>query len=344
MKHFFSAATLALSVSLSAHASDKQLNLYTWSEYIPQDVLNQFTKETGIEVNVTTYESNEAMFAKLKLTHGKGYDVVVPSTYYISMMAKDGLLQKLDKSALSNFKNLDPSLLNKSYDPANQYSVPYFWGSTAIGVNADVIDPKTITSWKDLFNPKYKGQLLLTDDVREVFQIGLVLNGYSANATSEAQIKQAYETLKPLVANTQVFNSDAPRMPYLSGDVNIGMIWNGEAYMANQEGGHIAYIYPKEGAIFWIDSFAIPSGAEHVTAANKFINFMMRPEVAKACVEYVGYATPNVPGRALLPKKLRDSSIIFPDKETVAKGQFQTDVGDAIGIYEKYWTKLKTGH
>ncbi|WP_115718674.1 extracellular solute-binding protein [Gallaecimonas mangrovi] len=340
-------ALFAMALGLSAFAAkadDKQLNLYVWSEYIPQDVIDNFTKETGIEVNVTTYESNEAMFAKLKLTKGAGYDVVVPSTYYISMMSKDGLLKKLDKSQLPNLKNLDPNLLNKEYDPGNQYSVPYFWGSTAIGVNADDIDPKTIHSWKDLFDPKYKGRLLLTDDVREVFQIGLTLNGYSANSTDPKQIEKAYETLKPLVANTQVFNSDAPRLPYLSGDVDIGMIWNGEVYMANKEGGHLAYIYPKEGAIFWVDSFAIPSHAEHTTAALKFINYMMRPEVAKECVEYVGYATPNLAGKALLPDALKNSKVIFPDKETVDKGQFQTDVGPAISIYEKYWTKLKTGH
>lgn len=338
---------LALMLGLSAFAAqaqDKELNLYVWSEYIPDDVIENFTKETGIEVNVTNYESNEAMFAKLKLTNGAGYDVVVPSTYYISVMSKDGLLQKIDKSKLDNFKNLDPALLNKPYDPNNQYSVPYFWGSTAIGVNADEIDPKTITTWKDLFKPEYKGRLLLTDDVREVFQIGLTLNGFSANTTDPKEIEKAYETLKPLVANTQVFNSDAPRLPYLSGDADIGMIWNGEVYMANKEGGNLAYVYPKEGAIFWVDSFAIPSHAEHTEAALKFINYMMRPEVAKECVEYVGYATPNLPGKALLPDALKNSKVIFPDKATVDKGQFQTDVGDAIGIYEKYWTKLKTGH
>ncbi|WKE67313.1 extracellular solute-binding protein [Gallaecimonas kandeliae] len=339
-------ALLALAMgaaAFGAQAADKTLNLYVWSEYIPEEVIDNFTKDTGIEVNLTTYESNEAMFAKLKLTEGAGYDVVVPSTYYISLMQKDGLIQKLDKSKLANFKNLDPALLNKAYDPGNQYSVPYFWGSTAIGVNTDDIDPKAITSWKDLFKPEYKGKLLLTDDVREVFQIGLKLNGYSANSTDPEQIKKAYETLKPLVANTQVFNSDAPRMPYLSGDVDIGMIWNGEVYMANKEGGKLAYVYPKEGAIFWVDSFAVPSHAEHPDAALQFINYMMRPQVAKACVEYVGYATPNVPGRALLPDELKNSPVIFPSKDIVAKGEFQTDVGDAISLYESYWTKLKTG-
>lgn len=339
-----SLAALAMTLAaFGAQAEDKELNLYVWSEYIPEDVIEAFTKETGIEVNLTTYESNEAMYAKLKLTNGAGYDIVLPSTYYISMMQKDGLLQKLDKQKLGNMKNLDPALLDKSYDKGNHYSVPYFWGSTSIGVNAEEIDPKTITSWKDLFKPEFKGRLLLTDDVREVFQIGLALNGHSANTTDEAQIKQAYETLKPLIANTQVFNSDAPRLPYLSGDVDIGMIWNGEVYMANNEGGNLAYIYPKEGAIFWVDSFAVPSHAEHPDAAHRFINYMMRPEVAKACVEYVGYATPNLPGKALLPDELKNSPVIFPDAATVAKGEFQTDVGDAIGLYESYWTKLKTG-
>lgn len=321
----------------------EQVVVYNWSEYIPEDTLEKFKKETGIEVVYSTYESNETLYTKLKLMKGEGYDVVVPSTYYVSKMAKEGLLQKVDKSKLDNFKNLDPDLLNKSFDPNNEYSVPYLWGSTGIGINAADIPVDSITGWQDFWNPKFKNQLLLTDDVREVFHMALRIKGYSANTTDEAQIKEAYEYLKELMPNVRVFNSDAPREPFLSGDVSLGMIWNGSVVQAQEDNDDIQYIYPKEGAVFWMDSFVIPAGAKHVENAHKFINFMLKAEIAKDCVDYVGYATPNKAGKALLDDETASDPTIFPDAETLAAGEFHTDVGDAVLIYDKYWQLLKAG-
>lgn len=321
----------------------EQVVVYNWSEYIPEDTLEKFKKETGIEVVYSTYESNETLYTKLKLMKGEGYDVVVPSTYYVSKMAKEGLLQKVDKSKLDNFKNLDTDLLNKSFDPNNEYSVPYLWGSTGIGINAADIPVDSITGWQDFWNPKFKNQLLLTDDVREVFHMALRIKGYSANTTDEAQIKEAYEYLKELMPNVRVFNSDAPREPFLSGDVSLGMIWNGSVVQAQEDNDDIQYIYPKEGAVFWMDSFVIPAGAKHVENAHKFINFMLKAEIAKDCVDYVGYATPNKAGKALLDDETASDPTIFPDAETLAAGEFHTDVGDAVLIYDKYWQLLKAG-
>lgn len=317
--------------------------VYNWSEYIPEDTLEKFKKETGIEVVYSTYESNETLYTKLKLMKGEGYDVVVPSTYYVSKMAKEGLLQKVDKSKLDNFKNLDPDLLNKSFDPSNEYSVPYLWGSTGIGINVRDIPMDSITGWQDFWDPKFKNQLLLTDDVREVFHMALRIKGYSANTTDEAQIKEAYEYLKELMPNVRVFNSDAPREPFLSGDVSLGMIWNGSVVQAQEDDEDIQYIYPKEGAVFWMDSFVIPAGAKNVANAHKFINFMLKAEIAKDCVDYVGYATPNKAGKALLDDETASDPTIFPDAETLAAGEFHTDVGDAVLIYDKYWQLLKAG-
>jgi len=335
-------APLLIFCAVSAQAAEK-LVIYNWSEYLPEGVLEQFTKETGIAVDYTTFESNEVMYSKLKLLKGKGYDVVVPSTYYIAKMSKEGLLQPLDKSKLPGIKHLNPALLDKPYDPGNQYSVPYMWGSTGIGINTEAVDKKSITGWADLWDPKWKGKLLLTDDVREVFHMALRINGHSANSTNPDEIRQAYEKLKQLMPNVLVFNSDAPREPYMAGDVDLGMIWNGEVIMAQEEMPDIDYIYPREGAIFWVDSFAIPAGATNVAAAHKFIEFMMRPEIAKLCSEEIGYATPNLDGYKLLDEKTRNNKIIFPDDATVANGEFQTDVGDALALYNEYWQKLKTG-
>lgn len=334
------AALLAFAVS--AHAAEKVV-VYNWAEYIPDGVLDEFTKETGIQVEYSTYENNEVMYSKLQLQKGKGYDVIVPSTYLVSKMRREGLLHTIDKSKLSNFKHLDPNLLNKPYDPDNQYSVPYLWGSTGIGVNAKVIDPATVTSWKDLWDPKWKNSLLLTDDVREVFTMALKIDGHSANSTNPDEIKQAYERLKALMPNVLVFNADAPREPFLAGDVNLGMIWNGEVVMAQEENPDIQYIYPSEGASFWADSFAIPAGAEHVDNALKFIDFMLRPEIAARTVESIGYATPNKTALDLLEEDTRNNPAIFPSKEILDKGEFQEDLGDAMTLYNNYWEQLKTG-
>lgn len=140
-----------------------------------------------------------------------------------------------------------------------------------------------------------------------------------------------------------VFNSDAPREPFLAGDVSLGMIWNGEVVMAQEEEDAIQYVYPDEGAVFWVDSFVIPAGAMNVDAAHRFIDFMMRPEIAQACVEYVGYATPNKAALELLDEETRTNPVIFPSAEVVENGEFQTDVGDAIKLYNKYWEMLKVG-
>ena len=335
--------SLALAGVSAVAVAGEQVIVYNWSEYIPEDTLENFKKETGIEVVYSTYESNETLYTKLKLMQGAGYDVVVPSTYYVNKMAKEGLLQKVDKSKLANFKNLDPDLLNKSFDPNNDYSIPYMWGSTGIGINVKDIPEDSITGWKDFWNPKFKNQLLLTDDVREVFHMALRIKGYSANTTDEAQIKEAYEYLKELMPNVRVFNSDAPREPFLSGDVSLGMIWNGSVIQAQEDNPDIQYIYPKEGAVFWMDSFAIPAKAKHVENAHKFINYMLKAEVAKSCVEYVGYATPNKAGKALLDDETASNPTIFPDKATIDNGEFHTDVGDAVLIYDKYWQMLKAG-
>ena len=335
-------SALLLLAPLAASAAGKVV-VYNWSEYIPEDILEQFTGETGIDVVYSTYESNEVMYSKLQLQNNRGYDVVFPSTYYVARMSREGMLRELDRGKLPNLENLDAALLDKDYDPGNRYSVPYFWGSTGIGVNADEIDVAGIHSWKQLWEPQYARELLLTDDVRDVFHVALKINGHSTNTTNPAEIEQAYERLKTLMPNVLVFNSDAPREPFLAGDVNIGMIWNGEVVMAQEEDEAIQYVYPDEGAVFWVDSLAIPAGAENVDEAHAFINFMLRPDIAKACVEYVGYATANKAAIDLLDEETRNNPVIFPPAEVVARGEFQNDVGDAIELYNKYWEMLKVG-
>ncbi|MGI9340365.1 MAG: ABC transporter substrate-binding protein, partial [Psychrobacter sp.] len=165
--------------------SDVTLNLYNWSEYMPQEILDGFEDETGISVNYTTFDSNEAMYAKLKLLDDSSqYDLAVPSTYYVEKMANEGLLQEIDQSKLSNFDNLDTSFTNTKVDPENKYSIPYMWGSTGLAINGDVVDPATVNSWDDLWRHEYKNQVMLMNDMREVFGMALLTLGYSGNSSN----------------------------------------------------------------------------------------------------------------------------------------------------------------
>ena len=256
-------------------------------------------------------------------------------------MKKEGMLQPIDKSKLTNFKNLDPAFLNKEYDLNNEYSIPYIWGSTGIGVNTANIELASVTSWKDLWDPKWKGQLLLTDDAREIFHMALKIQGHSANTTEPKQIEQAYELLKELMPNVLVFNSDTPANPYIAGEVEFGMIWNGSTYAAQQEDSDITMVYPKEGAVFWMDSIAIPKNAKNLDAVHQLINFLLRPDVAAEVALEIGYPTPNKEAKKLLPKEFTDNKIVFPDSATVENGEFHSDVGEANVLYERYYEKLK---
>ncbi|HIF9159724.1 TPA: extracellular solute-binding protein [Photobacterium damselae] len=325
-----------------ASAADNELYFYNWSEYIPQDVIEQFTKETGIKVIYSTYESNETMYAKLK-TNGEGYDLVVPSTYYVSKMRDEGMLQKIDHSRLSHFKDLDPNFLDKPFDPNNDYSIPYIWGATGIGVNTDVIDKSKIHSWADLWDPKWEGQLMMMDDAREFFHIGLRKLGYSGNTKDPAQIKAAYEELKKLMPNVLVFNSDYPANPYMAGETSLGMLWNGSAYQAQQEGAPIDIVWPKEGAIFWMDSLSIPAQAKHIDAAYKMIDFLLRPENAAKIAQQIGYPTPVATAKKFLPKSFVNNPMIYPPQSVLDAGEWQNSVGSANELYEEYFQKLKAG-
>jgi spermidine/putrescine transport system substrate-binding protein len=342
MRQLVASLMLVLLLAGSAAAAGK-VYVYNWTEYIPEQVLSRFTEETGIEVVYTTYDSNEAMYAKVKLLGGEGYDVVVPSTYFVNKMRREGLLTPLDRSLLPHLGNLNPAILDKPYDPGNEFSVPYLWGGTGIMVNADYVDPTEVQSWKGLWSEALKGRLLLQNDLREVFGIGLLLKGYSLNDTNPEHIAEVYELLRTLIPSVRVFNSDSPKLAFLGEEVAGGMIWNGEAHMALQEMESLKFVWPREGGILWMDNFVIPKGARNLENAHAFINFMLRPDVAAMCCEEYGYPTPNVPALELLPDDLRNSPVVFPPDEVVERSEFQNDVGDAILVYEQYWQKLKAG-
>lgn len=322
---------------------EKVLNVFNWSEYIPQTVLDKFTEETGIKVSYTTFESNEAMFAKLKLLQGKGYDIVVPSSYFVGLMRQAGMLSKIDKSQLKGLENLDPTVMKQAFDPENDYSIPYMWGLTGLLVNKSVVDPATITSWNDLNRPEFKDKVLLSDDLRDTMGIALKAQGYSVNTTDPKEIEAAYTWLKVLKPSVRVFDVSATKQAFISGEVMAGMAWNGDSFIAMQENPDLVFIYPKEGVPIWLDNIVIPSGAEHKKNAHAFINFLLRPEIAQLCVEEFNYTPPNMATRTLLDKKYQDSRIILPAKEDLKNSELTNDIGKTREIYAKFWEKLKAG-
>lgn len=340
MKKLLLAIVLPLAFAVPALAGSGELYLYIWSEYIPDEVVENFTRETGIKVHISTYDSNEAMYAKIKLA-GKGYDLIVPSSDYVGLMRRQGMLLPLDKSKLPNFSNLSAKFTDQPFDPDNTFSVPYMWGSSAIAVNTGTLGEDAVTSYTDLWKPEMKDRLLLPNDPREVFAIGLKSLGYSLNDTDPAHLEQAYQKLKKLMPFVRVFDSDSPKQALLSGEVTVGVIWNGEAYIANQENPEIRYVYPKEGFSLWMDSLCIPQGARNLDEAHAFLNYLLRPDVAAAISTEMGYSSPNAAAVKLLPDDVRANTIVYPDDATAQRGEFQDDIGEGMKLYEDYWVKLK---
>jgi len=346
MKTLLPGVCLALLLLMTAvpfcYGADKVLNLYIWSEYIPEQVLADFTKETGIKVNISTYDSNEAMYAKVKLV-GKGYDLVVPSSDYVGLMRREGLLTLVDIKKISNFNLIDPQFTNKSFDPGNAYSVPYMWGSTALVLNTSIMPPQTVQKMADLWKPELKGNLILPNDAREVLGIGLKVLGYSINEKDPEHLRQAYEKLRSLMPQVRVFDSDSPKQALLSGEVAAGLVYNGEAYIANGENNAIRYIYPPEGFSLWLDSFCIPRGATNVDAAYRFIDYVLQPRVSATISESMGYSSPIAKVFEFLPAEMKNNIIVNPPPQDAARGEFLDSLdANTLKLYEQYWVKLKT--
>ncbi|MDR3491623.1 MAG: spermidine/putrescine ABC transporter substrate-binding protein [Gammaproteobacteria bacterium] len=342
MKKIIPALCLML-IALSANAAENVINVYTWSGVIPDFAIRQFEKETGIKVNFSTYDSNEVMYAKLKADKNTQYDVIEPSSYYIDRMRRQGMLEKFDKTKLSNFKNLNPKFIKQAYDPETNYSLPFIWGITGIFLNKDYYKPHSITRWTDLWDKKYADQLLILDDSREVFSMALLVLGYSANDTNPEHIKQAYLKLKEIYPNVKLFNSAVISI-LIDEDATVGMVWNGDLFKAKKENSQLEFIYPTDKFVIWVDNFAIPKGAPHLENAYKFLNFMLRADVDKAVALDNNFPTANLAAQKLLPGNVKNNPTIYPSPEILRNGEFQTDIGDdALNLYEKYWEQLKMG-
>lgn len=345
MKLFIHISLLILNLVInSLYAEDKVLHVYTWSGYLPDHVIQQFEKITGIHINHSTYLSNEVLYAKLKANPDSRYDIIMPSTYFITRMVHQNLIQKIDKSKLPNLKNINNRFLNKEYDPKNEYSIPYLYNATGIAINKKYhpeFTENSIIYWKDLWDPKYNNKLLILDDTRETFAAALMKLGYSINDTNPIHIQQAFEQLTLLMDNIKLFNTEAQRSIYLDEDISIGMGWNGDIYLAKEDNPNLTLLYPNDGFLIALDCITIPKGAKHINNAHQFINFILQADIAKEIALSSGFSTTNFAGMQLLPENLRLDPLLYPDAKTMERSQILTDIGDAALIYEKYFESLK---
>ena len=325
-----------------------ELYVYNWGEYIDESVIEEFEKETGIKVVYDMFETNEEMYPVVE-AGGVVYDVVCPSDYMIEKMIKNDMLAEIDFNNVPNVKNIDPKYMemSKAFDPENKYSVPYTWGTVGILYNTSMVKDD-ITSWGDLWNPKYQGNILMQDSVRDAFMVGEKLLGYSMNTTDKSELEKVKDKLieqKPLV---QAYVVDQVRDKMIGGEAAIGVIYSGEMLYVQNEvakaGGdfELKYVIPKEGTNVWIDSWVIPKNAKNKENAEKWIDFLNRPEIAKKNFEYITYPTPNKAAYDLLDKDLQENTALFPTDDMLKNSEVYKYIGDeGDNLYNELWKEVK---
>jgi spermidine/putrescine transport system substrate-binding protein len=317
----------------------KELNLYCWSEYVPQTVIDQFTKQTGIKVNVENYASNEEMLSKL-LSGGGKYDLIQPSEYVIEALIKEGLLLELDHALIPNLKNLAPEFRELPFDPGNKYSVPWMAGTVGIVVNTDVVKDD-IKGYNDVFQDKFKGQIVVLDDAREIVSWGLnTLNIPVNDITDEnlAKVKPVLEKWLPLI---KVYDSDSPKTAMLNGDTVVGVMWSGEGALLLNADKKFKWVIPAEGAHLFVDSLAIPKNAAHPKNAELFMNFILRPRISTLISADFPYLNPNAAARKLLSAEALANPASFPTAEQISKMTTFKDIGAAATKVDDLVTTLK---
>ena len=315
------------------------LNLFNWSEFLPQSVVEQFEKEYNVKVNYATFSSNEEMLAKL-MGGNIPYDLVVTSDYAIEIMIKQNLIQEIDKANVPNLVNIDKNVLDLGFDPNNKYSLPYMWGGNYIVVDRSKIS-KEITSFDGLWDSEFKNSMVILDDPRVIVGMALQKNGYSINTTNPEELKKAKEDLIKLMPNVKAFDSESPKTLLINGEASIGYVWGTEAYLAKLENPNLETVLTKEGVVPQYDNFVIPAKAKNKKLAEEFINFIYRPEISAQVSEEFPYANPNQAAYPLIdPGKLNDIAV-YPPREAVEGNELIKDVGEATRLFDDIWTEVK---
>jgi spermidine/putrescine transport system permease protein len=320
-------------------APKEELNIFNWSEYLPQSVIDKFEATYGIKVNYSTFSSNEEMLAKL-MAGGSQYDLVVASDYMVEILTKQDLLQEVDIKNIPNFKNLDESVLNLSFDPGNKYSLPYMWGDACIAVDTSKVKTE-VKTYADLWKPEFKNSIVVLDDQRAIIGMALKKLGYSINETSPEALAKAQKELETLQANIKAYDSDSPKTLLINGEAKIGFVWGAEASLAKRENPNIQAIIPEEGLFLQQDNFVIPKDSKNIKAAETFMNFILEPEISLEISKEFPYANPNKAAQALMDEDMLSDIAIYPPVESVKTGEHLKDIGSSAELFDKIWSEIK---
>jgi spermidine/putrescine-binding protein len=317
----------------------RTVNVFMWSGYLAPDTLSSFTDRTHIQVNVDYYDTNEALLAKLSAGNVE-YDVVGPSDYMVEILVRQKLLAPIDHSKVPNFRNVEPRLTRMDFDPENRYSLPFTWGTTGIGYRKDKIK-KAVDSWSCLWDPEYRGHVVMLDDMREATGAALKYLGYSLNTKNKVQLRRARELLirqKPLLKE---YNACNAQDLLLSGDAWIVQGYSGQIGKAAREYPILGYAIPKEGCTMSVDTVAIAAKARHLAEAHELLNYMLDPAVAARACQFTNYSTANRAARELLPAAVLENPIVFPPEASLIPCEGIRDPGPVLQLYDRHWTEVK---
>lgn len=322
--------------------SAEVLNVYNVGDYIDTDLITKFQEETGITVVYETYDTNEAMYQKLKSGSTK-YDLIFPSDYMVEKLMAEDLVSPIDYSKVPNYKYIMDDFRDPAYDQGNKFSVPYMWGTFGILYNKTMVDEKDVKSWDVLWNPKYKGEIQMLDSVRDTMGISLIRLGHSINTHKTSEIEAAKKELIKQLPLVQAYVNDDGKDRLIVGDAAMGIVYNGDALVLMDENPDLAYSVPKEGTNRWVDAMCVPKIAENKDYAEKFINFMLDPENALQNVEYIEYSTPNQGAYDLLEDETKNDPTAYPDEKILDKSEvFLNLPPDVQKRYEDSWTEIKS--
>ena len=357
------AGSIALAAMLAGgtvSAQNREVRVYNWSDYIDEEILTDFTKKTGIKVVYDVFDSNEMLEAKL-LAGGSGYDVVVPTGSFLARQIAAGVFQKLDKSKLPNLKNMWPLIEERTaqYDPGNEYSINYMWGTTGIGYNEEkvkkIMEDAPVDSWALVFDPdivsKFKDcGIYFLDAADDIIPAALRYLGLDPNSNDADDIKKATDLLEKIRPNIQKFHSSEFINALSNGDICIAVGYSGDILQARDRADEaknnvtIAYSLPKEGAQMWFDQMAIPADAQHVEEAHAFLNFLMEPEVIAKATNYSNYANGNLASQEFIDEEIKEDTSIYPDEETLGRLYVKDAYeGQTQRLVTRAWTKIITG-
>ncbi len=334
---FISLSTLLLG---GCGAPKKELNVYNWGDYIDESVLKDFEKKYDIKVNYDTFTTNEDMYVKIK-AGGSHYDVLVPSDYMIKRMIDEKMLEKLDYADIPNSRYIGAAFKNLGYDPQNEYSIPYMWGTVGILYNRTMVSGKP-DSWRILWDKKYSKQILMLDSQRDSIGVALKMLGYSLNSKNPAELEQAKKALieqKPLVLAYVV---DEVKDKMISGEAALAVVWSGDAVYCRRENKDLSYFIPKEGTNLWFDALVIPKGAQHKKEAEQFINYLCETDIAYRNADYIGYASPHTEAVKKLPRELTQDRAFYPLPEDLKNSEVFVDLGSMMKGFDRIWTEVKS--